>query len=192
MVGLVSRASPPRTSPRWPVGGLRMAKKDSKDASDKGDSGKKDEEESPDFKFLVRVSNTDIDGHMPIYLALPMVKGVGRRVSIRVIDHLGLDRFKRIGDHSDDEIVKIQTTIDGIHEVLPAWMMNRQKDFDTGNDVHLISTEVQVARRDDINRMKKIRAYKGIRHERGHKVRGQRLKSNGRTGLVLGVSRKRT
>ncbi|NIP35130.1 MAG: 30S ribosomal protein S13, partial [Thermoplasmata archaeon] len=35
------------------------------------------------------------------------------------------------------------------------------------------------------------RAYKGIRHERGHKVRGQRLKSNGRTGLVLGVTRKK-
>jgi small subunit ribosomal protein S13 len=69
--------------------------------------------------------------------------------------------------------------------------MNRQKDYDTGADVHVTSTEVQMTRRDDINRLKKARAYKGIRHERGHKVRGQRLKSNGRTGLVLGVTRKK-
>ena len=89
------------------------------------------------------------------------------------------------------DIEKIKVAVENIHEILPNWMMNRQKDFDTGDDMHLAASEVQMARRDDINRLKKIRCYKGIRHERGHKVRGQRLKSNGRTGLVLGVSRKR-
>ena len=168
-----------------------MAKKEEKEASGKGPKPKKDEDENPDFKFLVRISNTDIDGQMPLYLALAKVRGVGRRVSIKIIDGLGFDRYKRIGDLTDDEVDRVQEAVNNIHEVLPHWMMNRQKDYDTGNDVHLISTEVQVARRDDINRFKKIRSYKGIRHERGHKVRGQRLKSNGRTGLVLGVSRKR-
>lgn len=170
-----------------------MAKKEEKEAkAEARKPQKKDEEENPDFKFLVRIANTDIDGHMPLYLALPKVKGVGRRVSIRIVDNLGFDRNQRIGDLTDDEVDKVQGAIENIHEILPSWMMNRQKDFDTGDDVHLTSTEVQVARRDDINRLKKIRAYKGIRHERGHKVRGQRLKSNGRTGLVLGVSRKRS
>ena len=128
---------------------------------------------------------------MPLYLALPKVRGIGRRVSIRIVNKLGYERYTRIGDMSDEDLDKVQKAVDNIHDVVPHWMMNRQKDYDTGDDVHLISTEVQVARRDDINRNKKIRSYRGIRHERGHKVRGQRLKSNGRTGLVLGVTRRR-
>ncbi len=167
-----------------------MAKNEPKDKGEAPRS-KKHEDENPDFQFLVRIANTDIDGTMPLYLALPKVRGIGRRVSIRVVDHLGFDRKARIGDLSDEEIDRIQNIIENIHEVIPNWMMNRQKDYDTGDDVHLTSSEVQMARRDDINRLKKIRSYKGIRHERGVKVRGQRLKSNGRTGLVLGVSRKR-
>jgi small subunit ribosomal protein S13 len=44
---------------------------------------------------------------------------------------------------------------------------------------------------EDLNRMKKVKSYKGIRHASGHKVRGQRTYSNGRKGLALGVSKKR-
>jgi small subunit ribosomal protein S13 len=190
VVGLTPGSTFVPRVPERPVGGSTMAKKEPKD-KDETPKSKKEAVEDPDFKFLVRIVNTDIDGTMPLYLALPKVRGVGRRVSIRIVDHLGFDRKQRIGDLTDEEIERVQNTIENIHEVLPNWMMNRQKDFDTGDDVHLTSTEVQMARRDDINRMKKIRSYKGIRHERGHKVRGQRLKSNGRTGLVLGVSRKR-
>ena len=166
-----------------------MANKDIKKT--KGGKSQKESEENPDFKFLVRIANTDINGEHPLYLALARVKGIGRRVSIKIVRDLGYDRKQRIGDLSDDEIDKIQIAIANIHEGLPNWMMNRQKDYDTGDDMHLTSSEVQVARRDDINRFKKMRSYKGIRHERGVKVRGQRLKSNGRTGLVLGVTRKR-
>jgi small subunit ribosomal protein S13 len=39
--------------------------------------------------------------------------------------------------------------------------------------------------------LKKIRAYRGLRHERGLKVRGQRTKSTGRRGSTVGVSRKK-
>jgi len=168
-----------------------MAKKEKKEEPAPAGKPKKNEDENPDFKFLVRIANTDIDGEMPTYLALPKVKGIGRRVSILIVDKLGYDRYRRIGDLSDEEVDKIQESIENIHETLPSWMMNRQKDYDTGADVHVTSSEVQMTRRDDINRLKKVRAYRGIRHERGHKVRGQRLKSNGRTGLVLGVTRKK-
>ena len=44
---------------------------------------------------------------------------------------------------------------------------------------------------EDVNRMKKTRSYKGIRHESGHKVRGQRTSSNGRRGSTIGVVRKK-
>jgi len=50
---------------------------------------------------------------------------------------------------------------------------------------------VTMVRDDDINMMRKIRCYKGIRHETGQKVRGQRTKSTGRTGSTVGVSKKK-
>jgi len=69
-------------------------------------------------------------------------------------------------------------------------MVNRPKDWETGLDMHVFGADWQVRVRDDINRMKMIRCYKGIRHETGQKVRGQRTRSNGRTGLTVGVTKK--
>jgi len=54
-----------------------------------------------------------------------------------------------------------------------------------------VGPDWDVAVQDDINRMKRIRSYKGIRHEKGKKVRGQRTRSNGRKGLAVGVIKKR-
>ena len=44
---------------------------------------------------------------------------------------------------------------------------------------------------EDIDLLRKIRSYRGIRHERGLRVRGQRTKATGRRGLVVGVMRKK-
>ncbi|UCC94051.1 MAG: 30S ribosomal protein S13, partial [Thermoplasmata archaeon] len=71
-----------------------MAKKQANEEPAPSGKPQKEADENPDFKFLVRIVNTDIDGEMPLYLALPKIKGVGRRVSIRVLDHLQMDRFK--------------------------------------------------------------------------------------------------
>jgi small subunit ribosomal protein S13 len=69
--------------------------------------------------------------------------------------------------------------------------MNRQLDLETGEDMHIVGVDLDIRRKDDINLMKMIRCYKGVRHEEGQKVRGQRTRSNGRTGLTLGVMRQR-
>jgi small subunit ribosomal protein S13 len=70
-------------------------------------------------------------------------------------------------------------------------MMNRPKDVYTGESRHLFGNDVSLTREEDVNIMRKIRCYKGIRHETGQKVRGQRTKSAGRTGLTVGVKRKK-
>jgi small subunit ribosomal protein S13 len=70
-------------------------------------------------------------------------------------------------------------------------MLNHRKEYETGKNIHLIGTEIDTRLRDEINIMKKIRSYRGIRHERGLPVRGQRTRANNRTGLALGVSKKR-
>ena len=78
-----------------------------------------------------------------------------------------------------------------LNKHVPDWLLNRQKDYDTGNDIHHVSVDLKMTHDEDLNRMKKVKSYKGIRHASGHKVRGQRTYSNGRKGLALGVSRKK-
>jgi len=144
-----------------------------------------------DFKYIVRLANTDIDGHRPVKLALTSIKGIGRRTAQGVLARAQVDPNKRIGETTDKEEEALKAAVESIVEDLPVWMLNRQQDYDTGDDLHIVGTEVEMTRKDDINRLKKIRCYRGIRHETGHKVRGQRTKANGRSGLTLGVSRKK-
>jgi len=92
----------------------------------------------------------------------------------------------------DDAISRLKVQVEEkINDTLPVWMMNRQRDPFTGEDKHMISTDSLMTLREDINFMKMIRCYRGIRHERGHRVRGQRTKSTGRRGSIVGVSRKK-
>jgi len=68
--------------------------------------------------------------------------------------------------------------------------VNHPTDHVTGETHHFFGPDLETARRDDINQMKMIRSYRGVRHERGQKVRGQRTRSNGRTGMAAGVIKK--
>jgi small subunit ribosomal protein S13 len=90
-----------------------------------------------------------------------------------------------------------EATVDGLEAVLndlpgrlPVWMLNRPREIVGGETRHTIGGDLETARRDDMNLMKMIRSYKGVRHERGQKVRGQRTRSNGRTGMAAGVLKK--
>jgi small subunit ribosomal protein S13 len=148
-------------------------------------------EENPDFKYIVRVANTDLDGKYQIIPALAMVKGLGIRTAAVVAEKAGVNAYQRIGDLQDADVAKLQEAVENLEGNLPTWMLNRRKDIETGEDGHLIGTDVEIKLRDDLNRLKKIRTYRGLRHEGGQKVRGQRSKSNGRTGLTLGVQKKK-
>lgn len=148
-------------------------------------------EADDDFKYIIRVANTDLDGHRPVKTALQSVKGIGARVAYVVSRELGVDPEMQTGKLSDAQVEQLQQLVGDLGDHLPPWMVNRAKDVETGDDLHLIANDVDLYRRDDINRLKKIRCYRGVRHERGLKVRGQRTRSNGRSGLAMGVSRKK-
>jgi small subunit ribosomal protein S13 len=145
---------------------------------------------SQEFKYIVRLVNTDLDGNRPIVYALTGIKGVGLRVAQIITDILGVPRMEKIGNLPDEKVEELAAILDDLASYLPPWALNRRKDFWTGADIQLIGSEVDMRRREDINRMKMIRCYRGIRHETGQKVRGQRTRSNGRTGLTVGVTRK--
>ena len=151
----------------------------------------KKEEFPEDFRYLVRISSTDLDGKRSVANALTGIKGVHQRLSRVIVKEAGVDKDARIGTLSDADIDKLQQTVLRVAEFTPTWMRNRRRDPSTGADDHHIGTEIELVLRDDLNTLKKIRSWKGMRHERHLPVRGQRTKANGRTGATVGVQRKK-
>lgn len=69
--------------------------------------------------------------------------------------------------------------------------MNRQKDIIDGKYQQLTSANLDSKLREDLERLKKIRAHRGMRHYWGLRVRGQHTKTTGRRGRTVGVSKKK-
>jgi len=140
----------------------------------------------------VRVAATELKGEMPLKIALTKIKGVGFMFSNAVIRALGFDPNRAVGTLSDEEIEKIEECLKNPQKYgIPSWLYNRRRDPETGQDLHLVSADLELRTRQDIDFMKKIKCYKGIRHALGLKVRGQRTRSTGRKGRTVGVQRKK-
>ena len=153
----------------------------------KKDKNVKDDE---DFNFIVRVATTDIDGQKRTVVGLQSIKGVGERVAYTIVKKSGIDQSLRIGSLPEEDVKKLEELVLTYADYAPNWALNRQLDYESGMDTHYLGTELSIVQEEDVNRMKMIRSYRGIRHESKKKVRGQRTRSNGRRGLTLGVARK--
>jgi len=148
--------------------------------------------ESTDFKGIVRLVDRDVSGETSVYLALTKVKGVDFMLSNAICNVLGIDKFTKIGSLSSTELEKIEDCMRNPAKYgIPSWLFNRRKDIETGEDVHLISADLKLRKDFDIRALKKIKCYRGVRHARGLKVRGQRTRTTGRKGAALGVQRKK-
>jgi small subunit ribosomal protein S13 len=147
---------------------------------------------SREFNYIVRLHGTNIDGTKMVPYALTDVKGVGIRLARAIVKQLGLDATERLGSLSDADVRKLERALDNPASIgLPTWMLNRQKDPMTGQDLHMLASDLDLRNKDDIDLMRETRSWKGERHTRGLKVRGQRTKTTGRTGRSVGVSRSR-
>ena len=151
---------------------------------------KKDNSKKDEIKHLVRIANTDLEGKKSVQNSITGIKGINRRIARIISDKSNVDPTATIGYLDDEKIDSLKKTIEEIKSILPTWMLNRRKDLLTGDDKHILGTEVLLTKREDLNTLKKTRSYRGVRHERGHKVRGQRTRSTGRKGLTVGVKRK--
>lgn len=154
-------------------------------------SNKVNNEETEEIQHLVRIADTDLDGRAQVLYSLTGLKGINRRVARILAISANIDPAKKMGHLSEEEINRLKEAVKNIEQIIPTWMMNRQKDPLTGENRHLYGGDISIVLREDINTMKKTRSYKGVRHEKGLKVRGQRTKSTGRRGATVGVSRKR-
>jgi len=167
----------------------RKEKKGKQPAKNEEPTKKKEHDEN--FNYIVRIVNTDINGENNIVQGLTQIKGIGRHMATFIADTAGVDRKIKFGNLPEPEIERLKEVLENLDEYAPTWMLNYRKDMYTGENLHLISTDITSRLRDDINMMKMIRSYRGVRHELGLKVRGQRSSSNGRKGLALGVSKRR-
>ncbi|WP_099212421.1 30S ribosomal protein S13 [Thermococcus henrietii] len=144
------------------------------------------------FRHIVRVAGVDLDGHKQLRWALTGIKGIGINFATMVLRVAGLDPYMKAGYLTDEQVKLIEKILeDPVAHGIPAWAVNRPKDYETGRDMHLITAKLVMAWREDVNRLRRIRAYRGIRHELGLPLRGQRTRSNFRHGTTVGVSRRK-
>ncbi|MCW4034088.1 MAG: 30S ribosomal protein S13 [Candidatus Bathyarchaeota archaeon] len=146
---------------------------------------------SKEFQHIIRFAGSDIQGTQPVTYALTNVKGVGIKLAHIIVDKAGINPETRMGYLSTSDVEKIEDIITDPQKYgIPTWLLNRQKDMETGKDLHLLGSDLDFQIKTDVDEMKKIRSWRGFRHSYGLKVRGQRTKSTGREGKAMGVKRK--
>lgn len=148
--------------------------------------------EEKKYASLVRILQTDIPGNKKILVGLTYIKGVSWSISNAVCKILKIDPNKKIESLNKQEIEKIENFLKD--PKLPLFLMNRRNDFETGENKHLITTQLDITKEFDIRRLKKIRSYRGYRHAFGQPTRGQRTRSHFRSkkkGKSIGVTKKK-
>ena len=141
-------------------------------------------------KGIVRFAETDLDGTKKLANALLKVKGVGWATALAFTNAAGLDRNVLAGTLTDEQLAKLeQVVLNPTNFGIPAHLIDRRADPVEGGAKHIVSSVLAITKKTDIDSMKKIHSYKGVRHELGLPVRGQRTRTSFRTGMVVGVQK---
>ncbi|HAD61859.1 MAG TPA: 30S ribosomal protein S13 [Planctomycetaceae bacterium] len=109
---------------------------------------------------MPRVLGVDIPNNKPAYISLTYLYGVGRVQAVNICYELGIDPHLRASELSEDEVARITNHLD--------------KNY-------IVEGPLRRRVKQDIDRLREIQCYRGIRHRRGLPVRGQRTKTNART-----------
>ena len=149
-----------------------------------------------EIRGIVHLGGKDIRGQLPLGAAIIRVKGVGYRLSrllATAIDkHLSIPSNTMIGKLSEEQMDKVEEVIKNPSKYgVPVFLLNRRKDSDTGEDKHLVASDLTFAVRNDVEAEKKMFSWRGYRHQYGQKVRGQRTRTTGRKGTTMGVAKNR-
>ncbi|MCH8860043.1 MAG: 30S ribosomal protein S13 [Thaumarchaeota archaeon] len=145
---------------------------------------------STEYQHIVRIVGNDIPGAKKIIVGLTQIKGIGYNFANAILESLKINTNKNIGNLTDPEVQSIEKIIkDSSSANFPQWFLNRQKDIETGVTKHLITSDIALAVRNDIEREKAMSSWRGYRHMYGLKVRGQRTRTTGRKGGAVGVQK---
>ena len=173
-----------------------MAKKPPRKQEKKNVPKKKPETpEKENFRGIVRIAGKDVSGEMNLKRALLRVTGIGHTMAntaaAAIQKDLGINPLTQVGEYTDEQIEKIDKVLFSLQDHnLPSFLFNRNKDFMGGKDRHVIMNDLVFEVTQDVEREKKQYTWKGYRHAYGQKVRGQKTRNTGRSGMAVGVLRK--
>lgn len=108
---------------------------------------------------MPRIAGHDIPDNKKVPFALRYIYGVGPKISQDVVKQANINPDKRAKDLTPEEINRVQTLLDKI----------------------MVEGDLRREVSDNISRLKRVHAYRGLRHMAGLPVRGQRTRSNART-----------
>ncbi len=145
---------------------------------------------SQEYRHIVRIVGNDIPGERKVVVGLTQIKGIGYNFATAILDSLKININSNIGSLTDSNVEAIEKIInDPVSEKFPKWFLNRQKDIETGKDLHLVTSDIPFTLRNDIERERVTASWRGYRHLNGLKVRGQRTRTAGRKGGAVGVAK---
>lgn len=143
------------------------------------------------FKQIVRFLGADVKGESRLGDGLRRIKGIGFMYANAVCKIAELDSNEKVGNLSDEQIAKLTDIIKNpLKYNIPKWMLNRRRDIETGEDRHVVTSDLKFEKEFDIKRLQKIKVYRGIRHAHGLPVRGQKTRGHFRHGKTVGVRKK--
>ena len=145
---------------------------------------------STQYENLIRILGNDIPGEKKTLIGLTQIRGIGYMFANSMLQILKINPDSRIGTLSAEQVSLIEKMIqDPKSQNFPIWFLNRQKDIETGDDLHLVTSDIAFNLRNDIEREKGVFSWRGYRHMYGLKVRGQRTRCTGRKGGAVGVAK---
>ena len=145
---------------------------------------------STQYENLIRILGNDIPGEKKTLIGLTQIRGIGYMFANSMLQILKINPDSRIGTLSAEQVSSIEKMIqDPKSQNFPTWFLNRQKDVETGDDLHLVTSDIAFNLRNDVEREKGVFSWRGYRHMYGLKVRGQRTRCTGRKGGAVGVAK---
>ena len=145
---------------------------------------------SSEYKYILRIAGKDVEGSKKLIVALSEVKGVGYNYAQVLIQSLNINPNTRVGFLTESQLREVEQAIANPTKFgVPDWYLNRKKDMDVGTTRHLITSDLDFAISNDVDREKTIMSWRGYRHMFGLRVRGQRTRTTGRKGGAVGVKK---
>ena len=145
---------------------------------------------SQEYRHIVRIVGNDIPGERKLLVGLTQIKGIGHNFATAVASTLKINTNSNIGNLTEANVQAIEKLIlNPVEANFPLWFINRQRDIETGKDLHLLTSDIPFTLRNDIERERITASWRGYRHLSGLKVRGQRTRTSGRKGGAVGVAK---
>ena len=145
---------------------------------------------SSEYENLIRIVGNDIPGEKKTLIGLTQIRGLGYMFANSILQILKINPDSRIGTLSPEQVSSIEKIIEDPKSAnFPTWFLNRQQDVETGDDLHLVTSDIAFNIRNDVEREKGVFSWRGYRHMYGLKVRGQRTRCSGRKGGAVGVAK---